>query len=155
MATDQNNDLKVSLRAPGIKKIAQKYDIHTELNKLCKLKLRKASPESGFDISFQVNMSEFQQVDLQNARIEELSLLRAMILSIPFRYAFKCLNDQVDGEQFTIPMRGSEAIYILPYADRIMITFSVAFEDSSDAVLGKVFLQVVSLVFDIIGIHLG
>lgn len=147
MATDQNNNLKMSLRAPSIKAIAQKYDIHTEISKLCKLKLQKASPESGYDISFQVSMEEFKQADLQNDRIEEISLLRAMILSIPLRYAFKCLNNQVDGEQFTIPMRGSEAIYILPYADRIMTTFSVAFEDSSDAVLGKVFLQVTILKF--------
>jgi actin related protein 2/3 complex subunit 2 len=41
----------------------------------------------------------------------------------------------------SVPMRGKEAMYILPYSDRVMVTFSLDFEDSSDVVLGKVFLQ--------------
>lgn len=41
----------------------------------------------------------------------------------------------------TIPLNKNESIYILPYSDRIMVTYSMLFEDDSDAVLSKVFLQ--------------
>lgn len=32
-------------------------------------------------------------------------------------------------------------MYILPYSDRVMVTYSLTFDEASDAVLAKVFLQ--------------
>lgn len=68
-------------------------------------------------------------------------MLRYELMSIPLRNAFGSAEKRVDGQQMTVPMRGKEAMYILPYSDRVMVTFSLDFEDPSDVVLGKVFLQ--------------
>jgi len=54
--------------------------------------------------------------------------------------AFECSDTAVDGKQMTLPLCSSESMYILPYSDRVMVTFALHF-DASDAVLAKVFLQ--------------
>uniref|UniRef100_A0A4W5LFJ4 Arp2/3 complex 34 kDa subunit n=1 Tax=Hucho hucho TaxID=62062 RepID=A0A4W5LFJ4_9TELE len=40
-----------------------------------------------------------------------------------------------------IPFRRQETIYVLPQADRIVIVFSVAFQDKTDQAIARIFLQ--------------
>lgn len=68
-------------------------------------------------------------------------MIRHKIICIPLSTAFSSVDKKTDGAPMTIPLRGEEHMYILPYADRVMVTFSVHFDDPSDSVLGKVFLQ--------------
>lgn len=47
-----------------------------------------------------------------------------------------------------IPFRRYECIYILPQSDRVVVVFSVFFEDKTDQAIARVFLQVTSHVFE-------
>ena len=69
-------------------------------------------------------------------------MLRFKILSVPLMKAFESVDKKTDGKPFTIPLKGQEALYIVPYSDRVMVSYGLAFEDPSDAVLSKIFLQV-------------
>ncbi len=73
--------------------------------------------------------------------IEKISKIRFEIFSIPFRKAFECVDNKTDGTNICIPLKGDESLYITPYSDRVMVTYAITFEDQSDVVLGKVFLQ--------------
>lgn len=76
-----------------------------------------------------------------DSTIHLISAIRHRILSIPFQTAFDCVAKGVDGSAMTIPLHGQEAMFILPYSDRVMVTYALAFDEDSDAVLAKVFLQ--------------
>lgn len=43
-----------------------------------------------------------------------------------------------------IPFRRNETMYVLPQADRIVIVYSVCFDDKTDQAIARVFLQVSS-----------
>ena len=40
-----------------------------------------------------------------------------------------------------IPFRRSETMYVVPQADRIVVVYSICFQDKTDQAIAKVFLQ--------------
>lgn len=79
--------------------------------------------------------------------IERISILKRNILGAPFEQCFEALQN---GNANTlgpvqIPYRRNETIYVLPQADRIVIVYSVCFDDKTDQAIARVFLQVRSL----------
>jgi hypothetical protein len=76
--------------------------------------------------------------------IERISVLKRNILGAPFEQCFEALQN---GNASTlapvqIPYRRNETIYVLPQADRIVIVYSVCFEDKTDQAIARIFLQV-------------
>lgn len=149
---DDNGDLKVSMASPSLQYIAKQFDVSQELaGYFGKTGLKVASKEANYDLTLSLNKSSLNgTIDLVlgvhlsghlEEKIKAISMLRYEAMSIPLRSAFGSAQKRVDGQQMTVPMRGKEAMYILPYSDRVMVTFSLDFEDPSDVVLGKVFLQ--------------
>ncbi|KUF93733.1 Sulfatase protein [Phytophthora nicotianae] len=75
--------------------------------------------------------------------IERISILKRNIMGSPFEQCFEALQN---GNASTlgpvqIPYRRNETIYVLPQADRIVIVYSVCFEDKTDQAIARVFLQ--------------
>lgn len=76
--------------------------------------------------------------------IDRIAALKRNILSAPFEQCFEALT-QGTGASLTpvqIPFRRHETMYVLPQADRIVIVYSVCFDDKTDQAIARVFLQV-------------
>ncbi|WFD29437.1 Arp complex subunit [Malassezia sp. CBS 17886] len=86
----------------------------------------------------------------RDALITAAALLRRNALAAPFERAFQrqAELDAQSGEAPPAPgplvpihYRADEAMYILPAADRVTVVFSTLFEEETDHVFGRVFLQ--------------
>lgn len=115
-----------------------------------------AQMEPGYDYTLQLSLNELTQDS-----ILQLSVLKTVILSYPFELAiakFTELSQQQpapieaeitggevaangDNTLFTIKYRDEENIFIKPSNDRITIIFETIFQDETDKIFGKVFLQ--------------
>lgn len=62
------------------------------------------------------------------------------MLAGPFHQAFD--NTGKAGGLSEIPYRPNESVWIKPEGDRVIVLFSICFDDPDDAVIGRVFLQV-------------
>lgn len=76
-----------------------------------------------------------------------LALLKRNALAAPFERAFseqKSLEaqGQGQGELMQIHYRDEEAMYIQASPDRVTVIFSTVFQEETDRIFGKVFLQV-------------
>ncbi|QLQ81289.1 hypothetical protein HG537_0F00500 [Torulaspora globosa] len=107
--------------------------------------------ESGYDYTLRVDLRQ-----VQPEAIVQLSLLKTLILSYPFQLAFdefvQLSNASVaaGGESgsslesstlHTIRYRDDENLFIRAASDRITVIFETIFQDETDKVFGKVFLQ--------------
>ncbi|KAE8883773.1 hypothetical protein PF005_g17091 [Phytophthora fragariae] len=98
--------------------------------------------KAGFDFSLQVNVDLITPANASSF-IERISLLKRNVLGAPFDQCFEALKN---GNASTlgpvqIPYRRNETIYVLPQADRIVIVYSVCFDDKTDQAIARVFLQ--------------
>ncbi|AQZ18241.1 ARC35 (YNR035C) [Zygosaccharomyces parabailii] len=103
---------------------------------------------TGYDFTMQVQLSQ-----LSADSITRLSLLKIMVLSYPFQLAFDefaQLSTLPVSEEGTAPVsntlhtvqyRDEENLFIKPASDRITVIFETVFQDETDKVFGKVFLQ--------------
>lgn len=71
-------------------------------------------------------------------------MLKRNILGAPFEQCFEALQNGNASSlgPVQIPYRRNETIYVLPQADRIVIVYSVCFDDKTDQAIARVFLQV-------------
>ncbi|SCU92154.1 LADA_0F14708g1_1 [Lachancea dasiensis] len=107
-------------------------------------------PEQGFDYTLSVDLGQ-----IQPAAIIQLSLLKIHAMSFAFQLAFDefgQLSQQAqDPASFSgsdssgtvrmLQYRDDENIFIKPSNDRITVIFETFFQDETDKVFGKVFLQ--------------
>lgn len=118
--------------------------------------------ESGFDYTLAIDLNQ-----LTGETIVQLSLLKTNIMSYPFYLAFQefatlsaqnpttttvtvgRFNEEtgnvssidVSSTLYTIQYRDNENMFIKPSNDRITVIFETFFQDETDKVFGKVFLQ--------------
>lgn len=76
-----------------------------------------------------------------------VALFKRHALAAPFEAAFKEQKDLDaraggQGELMAIHYRDEEAIYIQASNDRVTVIFSTVFQEETDRIFGKVFLQV-------------
>lgn len=125
--------------------------------------LGEGSCEPGYDVSLYIDI-ELCKLDEEskNLLIEELSLLKRNCFAAPFlkafaRYEVLSKENPVDPnnlygedsvaannsneEVLKLDYRGEESIYIKPSSDRVTVIFSTIFNDETDKVFSKVFLQ--------------
>lgn len=121
-----------------------------------------SSTESGFDYTLSIDLNQLTQ-----DTILQLSLLKPRIMSYPFHLSFQefvtlsannpttttvtvgKFNEEtgnvssidVSKTLYTIQYRDNENIFIKPSNDRITVIFETSFQDETDKILGKVFLQ--------------
>lgn len=76
--------------------------------------------------------------------IDRIASLKRNILSAPFEQCFEALTLGTSSSlaPVQIPFRRHETMYVLPQADRIVIVYSVCFDDKTDQAVARVFLQV-------------
>lgn len=105
------------------------------------------SVEAGYDYTLQIDLAS-----LDEDAIKHCSILKTLILSYPFHLAFQefhQLNSQpipegsvVESQQVhVIKYRDEENIFVKAASDRVTVIFETIFQDETDKILGKVFLQ--------------
>ena len=117
------------------------------------------SPEQGYDFSVAVDLENLpKEQDAKDDLVRRISLLKRNAMAAPFEQAFdefEQLKEEASkytsesapqgveegGEVRAIHYREHEAIYIKPSHDRVTVIFSTIFQDETDRVFGKVFLQ--------------
>lgn len=101
--------------------------------------------EEGYDYTLKIDLNT-----LQGDSITHLSLLKTLVLSYPFQLAFEefaSLSNTPEASSLdskslhTIKYRDDENLFIKPSNDRITVIFETIFQDETDKVFGKVFLQ--------------
>ncbi|SCV04073.1 LAME_0H15544g1_1 [Lachancea meyersii CBS 8951] len=107
-------------------------------------------PEQGYDYTLTVDLGQ-----LQPDAIVQLSLLKIHVMSFAFQLAFhefsKLSQQTQDPASFSgsndtgivrqLQYRDDENIFVKPSNDRITVIFETFFQDETDKVFGKVFLQ--------------
>lgn len=96
----------------------------------------------GFDLTLQTNVDLITPANAASF-ISRISLLKRNIISAPFEQCFQALRTGTATSlgAVQIPFRKNETIYVLPQADRIVVVYSVCFEDKTDQAIARVFLQ--------------
>ncbi|CCD26584.1 Arc35p NDAI_0I00150 [Naumovozyma dairenensis CBS 421] len=112
-----------------------------------------SSFESGYDYTLQIDLKS-----LDAATVLQLSLVKTLIFNYPFHLSFSefielskqqpvtddfsmSSSQSTSKSLYTIRYRDDENIFIKPSNDRITVIFETIFQDETDKVFGKVFLQ--------------
>jgi len=82
-----------------------------------------------------------------------MALIKRNLLAQPFEHAFDQQAQFEDNDQpnpqpdlMQIHYRDQEAIYIQAQHDRVTVIFSTLFKEETDRIVGKVFLQVNTII---------
>lgn len=120
-----------------MKNLGQKKYIQTHYHKV-----KIVPSKARFDLSLEVNLQDFAPHETENL-IHQLSNLKRNTLGAPLEMAFDALkNSSSKGmSPIQIPFRKSETMFIHPEADRVIVLFSVCFDDKTDQAIARVFLQ--------------
>ncbi|KAK6201422.1 Arp complex subunit [Scheffersomyces amazonensis] len=118
--------------------------------------------EQGYNYSLVLDTNKIESIDdeSKNEVINELALLKRHAIAAPFEQAFTRYDELVqtyansntyaeeiqqelqNEKVLVIKYRGlDECIYIKPSFDRVTVIFSTVFQDETDKIFGKVFLQ--------------
>ncbi|GAA5821011.1 hypothetical protein JCM11251_001919 [Rhodosporidiobolus azoricus] len=115
--------------------------------------LPQGETEEGYSVSLKVDLEQGPaEGEARSALITALSLLKRNALAAPFERAF-ALQSEIEASPveegasdsrstvMSVHYRPSEAIYLLPSSDRVTVIFSTIFQEETDRIFGKVFLQ--------------
>ena len=84
--------------------------------------------------------------EAREAFIMSVALFKRNAVAAPFELGFNTQKQLADtdkkGELMEIHYRDEEAIYVQASHDRVTVIFSTIFQDETDRVFGKLFLQV-------------
>lgn len=124
--------------------------------------LPNADVEQGYNYSLVLDLTKTEALDEETKQnlVDQISLLKRNAMAAPFSKAFARYDEllklymsentyaeevqqELQGEEvLVIKYRGQEeCIYIKPSFDRVTVVFSTLFQDETDKVFGKVFLQ--------------
>ncbi|EAZ63798.2 Arp complex subunit [Scheffersomyces stipitis CBS 6054] len=124
--------------------------------------LQGSDLEAGYNYSLVLDLAELAGKDdeFKQKVIDELSFLKRHAMAAPFEKAFarydelaktyanaNTYSEEIQAELqnekvLVIKYRGSdESIYIKPSFDRVTVIFSTVFQDETDKIFGRVFLQ--------------
>jgi len=100
--------------------------------------LVQATPETGYDVTLQVNLDDTANKDKVS---NSVSLLKRNLLSAPFSKMFQAIEKGQSPAIAKVDFRDGESLYIKPEGERAIVVFQVEFKDPNDQVLAKVFMQ--------------
>ncbi|KAH6915860.1 arp2/3 complex 34 kDa subunit [Coprinopsis sp. MPI-PUGE-AT-0042] len=109
------------------------------------LLLPQAEPEYNVSLSIDLEQVPTEQ-EARDAFILSIALFKRHALAAPFERAFQSQKDlegqgSGQGELMSIHYRDEEAIYVQSATDRVTVIFSTVFQEETDRIFGKVFLQ--------------
>jgi actin related protein 2/3 complex subunit 2 len=100
----------------------------------------ETSPDSGFDVALQLDLDRLPPNP--EVLLTEMSQIKRHILGGPLELAFIALEaKQANAAPVQIDFRRRESMFVCPTAGKVVVIFSVDFEDQFDQALAKVFLQ--------------
>lgn len=99
-----------------------------------------ATPESGFDVSLQVDVATVEE-DKKNRLPFHVSLLKRNLFAGPFQRHFNGAGEKKAVPKLEIKYRSNESMWFVTDADRVTVVLNIRFNNADDQVLGKVFLD--------------
>ncbi|KAF9005957.1 arp2/3 complex 34 kDa subunit [Cyathus striatus] len=108
--------------------------------------LLAAQAEDQYNVSLLIDLEQVPaEPEAREAFIMSISLLKRNALAAPFELGFTTQKElessEGQGELMQIHYRDEEAIYVQASADRVTVVFSTIFQEETDRIFGKVFLQ--------------
>ncbi|TEB33167.1 arp2/3 complex 34 kDa subunit [Coprinellus micaceus] len=106
--------------------------------------LPQAEPE--YNVSMLIDLEQApQEPDAREAFVTSISLFKRHAYAAPFERAFQTQKELeasgAQGELMQVHYRDEEAIYVQAAPDRVTVIFSTIFQEETDGIFGKVFLQ--------------
>jgi len=95
-------------------------------------------PEAGYEVTLALNLDSTPNVAEMPAKIARF---KRHLLAGPFKRVFEAIEKGQTTNPINIQYRDDESFFIKPESDRAIVVFSIAFRDSDDAVIAKIFLQ--------------
>jgi actin related protein 2/3 complex subunit 2 len=133
---DARNILLVSMAAPCIGQI---------MDKGAKAACEKhygsmsVSPVGGMDVTIKVDLDNISN---KGELIQNLSLLKPNVIGAVFGYFFERLaNGDAPEKPFQFALRGDTTAYIFPAKDRVVIIYTMHYDDKAENCIAKVFMQ--------------
>ncbi|TPX38350.1 hypothetical protein SmJEL517_g00178 [Synchytrium microbalum] len=96
-------------------------------------------PESGYDVSLRFDLTRLGSD--KDTLVKKAALLKRNALAAPFEQAFASQQAGKQSSLMVVHYRESEAIYVQAQPDRVTVIFSTLFQEETDRIFGKVFLQ--------------
>jgi len=131
---DAKHLLKVSIQFKGAQQVLKEFG-GLDLLKRYYGPLVQSSPESGYDVTLQIDLTSLPPGKEQLAN--KVSYLKRHLFAAPFQKAI----EKKPSEIIVFNYRPEEAVYIKAEADRVTVIFDILFRDQDDIVFSKVFLQ--------------
>ncbi|PPQ69469.1 hypothetical protein CVT24_001485 [Panaeolus cyanescens] len=102
--------------------------------------------EPEYNVSLEIDLEQAPtDAESREAFATSLSLLKRNALAAPFELGFttqkQLENSSGQGDLMQIHYRDEEAMYIQAAPDRVTVIFSTVFQEETDRIFGKVFLQ--------------
>ncbi|GLB41775.1 hypothetical protein LshimejAT787_1003750 [Lyophyllum shimeji] len=104
-------------------------------------------PEAEYNVSLVIDLDQVPEgAEARDAFIMSVALIKRNALAAPFELGFKTQKELeasggTQGELMQIHYRDEEAIYVQAAPDRVTVIFSTVFQEETDRIFGKVFLQ--------------
>lgn len=139
--SDEGNleNISLSMAIPGAKEL---FALGLEGYLSGKLPGIQMGPaESGFHLSLRLGRSTLAA---DEPLIAKVAMLRKLCLGLPLELAMDAQKSGKETAVMAIPLRDTDVMYVKGTPDRTILVLSTKFDDPSDAVLGKVFMQVPS-----------
>lgn len=98
--------------------------------------------KSSFDLTLQVSLNQVTP-DSAAPVILNLANLKRNVLGAPLDQCFSALKAGTSASlsPIQLPYRPNENIYVQPQADRIVMVYSICFDDKTDQAIARTFLQ--------------
>jgi actin related protein 2/3 complex subunit 2 len=139
------SSILLSSSFPGFKNLT-KLGLEKHLTQHLSCGAKFTDAEKGYDFTLRIpkdninGNSSVTQFILDDG-VKQLSMLRRTCLALPLEMAIAEQESGRTSEIMVIPLRSTDLMYIQGCPDRVTVVLATKFEDPSDIVLGKVFLQ--------------
>jgi actin related protein 2/3 complex subunit 2 len=102
--------------------------------------------EPDYNVSLQIDLEQVPaEPEAREAFVKSIALFKRNAVAAPFELGFKTQKELADtnkmGELMQIHYRDEEAIYVQASHDRVTVIFSTIFQDETDRIFGRLFLQ--------------
>ena len=104
------------------------------------------TPEMKYDLTLSIDLSKMDVLKSE-IFILKLSNIKRNLLGAPLSSAFTALStkNSTSLTKIIISFRKNEKLFITPQDDRVIVLFSICFDDKTDQAIARVFLQVNNL----------
>lgn len=104
-------------------------------------------PKSTYDLTLEFNLTTIAPSEASDL-IQELAQIKRNLLGAPLSQCFVAMMMMANNGTTSAPprpiqiqYRQNETLYIQPKEDRIVVVYSICFEDKTDQAIARVFLQ--------------